>query len=184
MTVLGSSIKAARSNTIRLTFRSPSPQEREILEPLWTDGGASLSLGDREIHCLWDRARLAAVIERFPDHAMTPYARLALAKALLVTYDRTYQTEAISVLKTLSRSSPDFRPEEVGLWSAVALYYAGDRTAASAQFASLLRRFPSLRMTPAFVRYRVLSDYGSIEEFRRWKTERRAGIDRYAPREE
>lgn len=184
MTALGASVRKAKSNTISLSFRAPSADEREILETLWSDGGASLSLGDREIHCLWDRSELANVLTRYSDHPMTSYVRFALAKALLVTYQRSYQEDAVDVLRTLARSSPDFRPEEVGLWTAVAMYYSGEQTAASAEFAALVRKYPSLRMTPAFVRYRVLSEYGDLAEYRIWRTERREGIDRYAPKEE
>jgi hypothetical protein len=164
------------SNTVTLTVREPTAIEKEILNPLWTSGSAVFSAGDNVLGPSGDEDALETVISKYPDHPLTAYARLFLAKSYLRLRDPSVEPQRIErgveLLNELVESHPSFRYEEVRHLLAIGLERSGDREAAIDLVQDTLRLCPGLNDNLPFMNYKIILETGDPKQSAIWLYER------------
>lgn len=169
------------SNRSTLQFRKPTASEEEILAALWVDGGYELSVGDTKTISSFDEIPLRRVIDDYPQHPMTDYARLALARTLMVLSESTTRaelSEAAEILEWLMENSVDIRPREVRQLLGEAYSTLGLRDKAVALFSETLRIHPELQDNFHFMQLLIVTKTGSVEATSEWIESRKSGDKR------
>ncbi len=134
-----------RSNEVELIMRKPDSEQREILDALWQgmpagEGGIDWSRRDLK--------RLKAVIDKYPHDDLTLHVRFALARGL--EWEDRYD-DAITILRALNTSHPEFRHEEMQLWLGRVYIGSGAREEGADMLFSAMGKEPALWTNPAFV---------------------------------
>ena len=150
------------SNEVTLEFRGPTPDQAEILGAIQKSLAGSTVEND-ELMQTADDALLSEVIERYPDHPLTSYARFYLGRSLVSGRDADDPTrtgKGVEVLENLSKAAPDFRFEETRQHLAMGYYLLGRRDEANALMKTTLAARPALGDHQLFMMYRSIVEGG------------------------
>jgi hypothetical protein len=169
-----------RSNEVDLHFREQTDPESDVLSTMWhcmPDGEGGVDWTRREL------ARLAAVIERYPDLSVTVHARYAMARAIyadaVAQKDVGLARQAATALQGLARDEPFFRGDNVRLFIGKALIGAGDAIGGTVVITEVMRRRSALWADPEFVEPLLTSGVGPENASREWlELEGRVGVNR------
>ena len=165
------------SKPITLKFRQPTPEESEILQPLWASGSLALSIGDGEDWSGFDEMALDQVITKKPTHPLAKYAYFSLARSLMtpssrVGIDATRLRRGVDLCTILIRSYPEFRYEETRQHMANGLYRLGRQEEAARLLNRTLIEQPALKDNVGFMRDKIFFETGSLDEVGEWEMRR------------
>lgn len=167
-----------KSDDIELVFREPDSVERRILAACSPGSDLAAHLGELNAHAQFDEAALRAILSEFPDHPMSDYARLCLARSLTrIGFSGIGPSgrEGVAIFEELRARVPNFRAEEVAKQLATAYYYLNERELAVSIFEDALKKYPYMGQQYSFMNRYIHALTGDGDAPRRWNESRRQG---------
>lgn len=167
------------SNSIDITFREPTPEEKEILDAFW-DGMSYLFVWDEMPMAGFNVDRLKEVMAKYPNNHLMKYVYFAMGHELrcppIGPSDSYDIDKAIEYFEMLKDRHPDFRFEETRQYLARFYMDAGRREEAIRLNNETLRERPNLKDHYRFMRQKILAEeQDNMKAVTKWIRKRSRG---------